>query len=296
MNPRLIFLVAAMTCLSSNLYAQHQDVEFGYDNTASPTGFDIEGKVFTVDGILVRESTMEELDPFTPDEFSADQPGFATNDALGLLVNEDDSIWINALDASTNSAFGVGYVNFYNPVTDALEASGRIAFEDNTLSTLDLVLNGSTMESGDNPQFIEIADGDGDIHDHIVFDLLDDSKAAVGAYGVLVQLQSDFDPVDGNMDLSSQPFWIVFNYGMSEADFENFALPKFGVLAFVLGDANDDGVLSNLDIAAFVLALTNPVAYQAMYPDVDTDIVLDMNGDGVFDNLDIADFVDALVG
>ncbi len=39
----------------------------------------------------------------------------------------------------------------------------------------------------------------------------------------------------------------------------------------VLGDANGDGVFNNGDIAAFVLALTNPVAYQAMYPDVDPD-------------------------
>ena len=65
--------------------------------------------------------------------------------------------------------------------------------------------------------------------------------------------------------------------------------------AVVLGDANGDGILNNLDIGAFVLALTNPVAYQAMYPDVDADVVLDMNDDGVFDNLDISGFVSALV-
>ena len=63
-----------------------------------------------------------------------------------------------------------------------------------------------------------------------------------------------------------------------------------------LGDANVDGVLSNLDIAPFVLALTNPVAYQAMFPDVDPNVVLDMNGDGGFDNADIAGFVAALTG
>ena len=67
-------------------------------------------------------------------------------------------------------------------------------------------------------------------------------------------------------------------------------------LQIALGDANDDGVFNNLDIASFVLALTNPVAYQAMFPDVDPDVVLDMNGDEVFDNLDIASFVAALTG
>lgn len=64
----------------------------------------------------------------------------------------------------------------------------------------------------------------------------------------------------------------------------------------ILGDANDDGVFNNLDIASFVLALTNPVAYQAMFPDLNVDVVLDMNGDGGFDNLDIAGFVAALTG
>jgi endonuclease I len=68
------------------------------------------------------------------------------------------------------------------------------------------------------------------------------------------------------------------------------------VAEVILGDANGDSVFNNLDIAAFVLALTNPVAYQAMFPDVDPDVVLDMNGDGVFDNLDIAGFVAALTG
>ena len=63
-----------------------------------------------------------------------------------------------------------------------------------------------------------------------------------------------------------------------------------------MGDANDDGVLSILDIASFVLALTNSMAYQAMFPNVDHDVVLHMNGDGVFDNLDIPSFVAALTG
>ena len=64
----------------------------------------------------------------------------------------------------------------------------------------------------------------------------------------------------------------------------------------VLGDANDDGVFDNIDIASFVLALTDLPAYQAIFPDVDPDVVLDMNSDGAFDNLDIAPFVAALTG
>ena len=62
------------------------------------------------------------------------------------------------------------------------------------------------------------------------------------------------------------------------------------------GDANGDGIFNNGDIAAFVLALTNLPAYQAMFPDVAPDVVLDMNGSGGFDNFDIAGFVAALTG
>ena len=258
---RLIFLVCAMTCLSSNLHAQHNDIEFGYDNPSNPTDFLLSPLAFeeaTVDGIILVKSDMEALDPFTPNDFAADQPGFATfrlNDPP-LLVNPDDWIGIKVLDASVDSAFGVGYVNFYNPALDALEATGRIEVEDNMSSTPHLVLNGDSIESGENLQFIEFADNDGDVHDHIKFDLLDDSIAPTGAYGILVQLQSDFAPVDGKIDLCSQPFWLVFNRGMSEKDFESLALQKFGVFAFVLGDANDDGVFNNFDVAGFVAALT----------------------------------------
>ena len=70
----------------------------------------------------------------------------------------------------------------------------------------------------------------------------------------------------------------------------------FTTIQILLGDANGDGFFNNLDIAAFVLALTNPVAYQMMFSGVDPDEVLDMNGDEVFDNLDIAGFVAALTG
>ncbi len=64
----------------------------------------------------------------------------------------------------------------------------------------------------------------------------------------------------------------------------------------LVGDANGDGIFDNLDIASFVMALTNLPAYQAMHPGVNPDLVLDINDDGVFDNLDIAGFVALLTG
>ena len=66
------------------------------------------------------------------------------------------------------------------------------------------------------------------------------------------------------------------------------------VCFYVLGDANDDGVLNNLDITFFGQALFSPAAYAAAFPDVDTSCVLDMNGDGFLNNFDISGFGAAL--
>jgi hypothetical protein len=61
------------------------------------------------------------------------------------------------------------------------------------------------------------------------------------------------------------------------------------------GDMNCDGVLSVGDIAGFVLALTDPDAYAAVYPKCDVDLA-DMNGDGVISVGDISGFVAVLTG
>ncbi len=72
--------------------------------------------------------------------------------------------------------------------------------------------------------------------------------------------------------------------------------PRFYKNLGFFGDANGDCEFNNSDIACFVLALTDPTAYQAMFPDVEADVVLDMNGDGVFNNLDVTGFVVGLTG
>ncbi len=225
----VLFSALAMLTLASNVFAQHAgDVEFGYDDAANPTSFVIEATEFTQENIQFFESEMEELDPFNPGDYSSDEPGFTTNVGEGFMVNEGDQIWLNALDASAFSSFGVGYVNYYNPNTNSMEASGRLGIYDNSASTADLILNGGSVESGPNPQFIGLGDVDGDVHDHLIVDLLDDGSAPDGAYGVMFQLQSDFSTADGTMDLSSDSFWIIWNHGMSESDFESLALPQFG--------------------------------------------------------------------
>ena len=62
----------------------------------------------------------------------------------------------------------------------------------------------------------------------------------------------------------------------------------------MLGDANGDGLVNNLDIGPFALALFSRPMYSMMFPATDPDGVLDMNNDGAFNNLDIAGFTAAL--
>ncbi|MBL8878379.1 MAG: hypothetical protein JNG88_04595 [Phycisphaerales bacterium] len=67
-----------------------------------------------------------------------------------------------------------------------------------------------------------------------------------------------------------------------------------GINRRVIGDCNCDGVLNNFDIDAFVLALTDPAAYEATYPECNI-FEADINGDGRVDNFDIDPFVNRLV-
>ena len=61
------------------------------------------------------------------------------------------------------------------------------------------------------------------------------------------------------------------------------------------GDLNCDGEVNAFDIDPFVLALTDPVGYQAAFPNCNI-LNGDINGDGVVDAFDIDPFVDLLTG
>jgi hypothetical protein len=61
------------------------------------------------------------------------------------------------------------------------------------------------------------------------------------------------------------------------------------------GDLNCDGAVDPFDIDAFVLALSDPVAYAAAYPTCDL-YLADANNDSNVDAFDIDPFVDLLTG
>jgi hypothetical protein len=63
----------------------------------------------------------------------------------------------------------------------------------------------------------------------------------------------------------------------------------------VPGDMNCDGLVNNFDIDPFVLAISDPAAYAAQYPDCNI-LNGDINGDGVVNNFDIDPFVNLISG
>ncbi len=69
----------------------------------------------------------------------------------------------------------------------------------------------------------------------------------------------------------------------------------FNPTPFVTGDMNCDGAVNFFDIDGFVLAVTDPIAYEAAYPDCHL-INGDCNGDGVVNFFDIDAFVELVVG
>ncbi len=65
-------------------------------------------------------------------------------------------------------------------------------------------------------------------------------------------------------------------------------------VSYATGDTNCDGFVNFFDIDSFVLAVTNPAAYEAAYPDCDL-LLADCNGDGTVDFFDIDAFVALII-
>ncbi len=239
--------VMIAACLSQSALAQHSDVEFGFDNPANPTAIILENDDVSSEGIQFWEADFGVLDPAIPGDFGTDDPGFATAIGEGLQLNPGDNVFVRPLNAATHpsSSLGVGYVNYYNPTTQLLEAANRIAVTDESLGTVDLVLDGATA-TGDPLQFVGTFDGVSDLDEHVIFDLLDDATAPDGAYGLLLEIE--VQQANGSPAIVSDPLWVVFNHNLSEEVFEGPALAAFGIdegaaipepssLAFLFGGA-----------------------------------------------------------
>jgi hypothetical protein len=218
----------------------HSDVEFGYDSLENPTELEIEVGEATATGVPFFESSFVIEDSVgDPGNYTSDSPGFATapTEEVPLVINAGDQIFANVLDSSVGALFGgKGFVTYYDPVEDSLSAAGRISVTGESPSFPTAFLNGDSVESGSTLQFVDVGPADPfgspSFDEHLVFDLLDDATAAPGAYGLLLQLQSNFAGTDlSEFELISEPFWVILNHQMDEEDFENFAVPAFETAA-----------------------------------------------------------------
>ena len=100
-----------------------------------------------------------------------------------------------------------------------------------------------------------------------------------------------FVPLPGELDMDGQMrVWDGDGDGVAVVD---MGADEFG--SFAYGNLNCDGAINLFDIDPFILALTDPAAYEAAYPDCDQRL-LDCNVDGTVNEDDIDAFVALLVG
>ncbi len=318
----LATLFAAL--FASTSFAQHSDIEFGFEDLANPV-FEIELDEFTDEGIGVAEGEFISLGA----NVTTDNPGFITpleveEDENGveviveqLVVNNGDQVFVRVLDASASdspTARGVGFVNFYNPDTDALEnldsSFGTLTITGSDGATS--VFAGNQLVSGDADVFLAVgSDGDdfstpppsldeepeeltvGRIHNHLAFDLSGSLATTDSAVGLLLQFTTI--PADGSDPVESDPFFLIFNNGLAEsADApvgSRFidALAAFGLdeeeEGVIVGDVNQDGVVSFADIPAFIALLISRDFLEEA----------DINGDGEVSFADIPEFIEILI-
>lgn len=243
MKSRFLLLLFAVALMESTAFAQHAgDVEIGYVN--GELVFEVGEETF--EGFGLFEAEFEDIFG----DIQADEPGFDTDPNNPITTGHQ--VFLNLRDASADSSVGVGHLNFFNPTTGMLEVAGDLSiFRENNSPVADLVIDDGLYTSGSLTQFIDQSDAGGEVHGHVIFDLLEDAAAPVGAYGMLFELESYHNGFDGTTapDLVSDKFWIVLNNGMTEEDFETFAVPAFGVVpepgsvAFILLGAAALGVV-----------------------------------------------------
>ena len=290
---RFIFTAMFAVSLSSSCFGQHSDIEFGLDDLLEPTEIEVESDEFNNEGIKILEGEFEGLgsDLFT------ESPGFITAADEGLVVNEGDRVFVRILDAgaSDETSVGAGFVNFYDPAnpTAGVQAFGNLAISAQTGPTT--VFDGTTVSGSDsfflaagsdgtvvsNPPAGEAPEvlGLGEIHNHLLFDLQNENSTPDGAIGLLIQFEVDLVGTDSEIDVTSDPFFLIFNNGLDDDVFEEEALMAFGVGVPLIGDFDSDGDVDIDDINAFAGNFAATASGDLAQ--------LDLNGDGEITSADL---------
>ena len=202
-NAVLILFVATTTVFAQDDHG-HSDVEFAYENARIAIEFGDEGAVFEGEFPLVgidRQFTSE--------------PGFGSELEEGLGIAPGDQVVYNVLSD----------LLYWNGDFAAVPGDIQIRIENRPPSPVvpDTIVSASSgMQRGSfSPALNRIgaAEDDGDFHSDLnfIFEPLFDTpnEAAFGAYGFLMSLSSDNPGI-----ADSEPFAMVFNYGLDEVVFE----------------------------------------------------------------------------
>jgi len=215
------FVCAALAMFCPAALAEHSDVTFLYQAgkvliEPGPEGLVFEGE-FPTSGFFEQFTT---------------NPGFASETLDGLGIGPNDQIDYEVLGPLVFHD-GAGFAS--------VPAGAMLSIADNPFGSL--TVDDSTLGPVSGPGLIGSADGTGDFHSHISFTLqpLSLDAPAFGAYGLLMRLTTDHFGVS-----TSDPFFIVSNFGLDEAPFgaavEDFAgllaVPEpstFGLMGIAIG-------------------------------------------------------------
>ena len=178
-------------------------------------------------------------------------PGFASENDVGFVINPGDIIAYSVLD---DLHFWNGS-NFASPT-----ANTQIRIENN--GSADTIVHGAsgTLQGGFAPldNGIGQADGIGDFHSHVDFFLEPNDGSpppAFGVYGLKLSLSTSFIDV-----ADSEPFFIAFNFGLDSQGFTDAVQQYASLLAPSLdGDFDSDGDVDGQDFLSWQTGgVTNP--------------------------------------
>jgi len=197
-----------------------------------------------------------------------------------LVAKTGDPIMVDATEL-----WGDTFLAFHGNANGEWVLAGTTNEADTTRDTVLLTSTGGVLvREGDQ---IDL-DGDGNPDDAYIgrgnstLSAFEPNDTALTDAGVVYFLASLRDGA-GN-DLNSDP-----SFGAPQA------FLRYTPAAPLLGDMNCDGAVDTADIDGFVLAIVDPAAYAAAFPDCDVTHA-DCNDDGAVDTADIDAFVQIVVG
>ncbi len=197
---------------ASQGYAQHSDITFdiennqilieaeGHDHEEEP-GDEHSGPVITNSGKLLFEADFGDL---AGGPNATDDPGYVTHEPTGVL-NAGELIGFS----------GIGSLQYWDGTTWTTSTTDSVSITDALGAATSFDGNGVTAGSS---SLIDAADAQGGLHAHIDYEI--NAGASIGAYLIEMVLQG-FDSTGNNQIYTdSDSFFIAFNHGLSEQDYE----------------------------------------------------------------------------